>query len=212
MSPQSVPAQPEVNLNNSPSPPVKPDPQFVDIRDKLECTEAELANARIEKNALEIASHEKEQRIAQLEQQISSLSADQAQIKALQSQLESATRQVDAAEQEKRLLADKIQVAQDRFNKPKPRAHPAASGIPGIRGRVLAVNRSYNFVVLDLGAREGVESNTEMVVMRGSTYIGKIRVSSVEPATTIGDIVITSLAHGVRVQQGDTVVYGGTNF
>ena len=47
--------------------------------------------------------------------------------------------------------------------------------------------------------------------MRGGTLIGKIRVSSVEPATAIGDIISSSLARGVQVQPGDTVIYAGTN-
>ncbi len=198
----------------------EPDPQIVEIRGKLECAETELVSAQTERKALEAASCEKEERIAQLERQIRSTAseptvigpADHTQITELQAQLEDAKKQVDAAEQEKRLLADKIRIAQERSAKPKPKNRSAASGNPGIRGRILAVNHVYNFVVLDLGGRQGVEPNSEMLVMRGTTFIGKIRVSSVEPATTIGDIITTSLARGVQVQPGDTVVYAGTNF
>jgi cell shape-determining protein MreC len=88
---------------------------------------------------------------------------------------------------------------------------PAPANNPGIRGTVLAVNQAYNFVVLSLGARQGVEANTEMLVLRGGSFIGKIRISSVEPATAIGDIISTTLARGVQVQPGDTVVYAGNN-
>jgi cell shape-determining protein MreC len=76
---------------------------------------------------------------------------------------------------------------------------------------VLAVNQAYNFVVLNLGGRQGVEPNTEMLVLRGGSFIGKIRISSVEPATAIGDIITSSLARGVQVQPGDTVIYAGPN-
>jgi hypothetical protein len=52
-----------------------------------------------------------------------------------------------------------------------------------------------------------------MLVLRGGSIIGKIRISSVEPATAIGDIIISSLARRVQAQPGDTVVYvyAGTN-
>jgi cell shape-determining protein MreC len=80
-----------------------------------------------------------------------------------------------------------------------------------VRGTVLAYNQVYNFVVLNLGARHGVESNSEMLVLREGTLIGKIRISSVEPATAIGDIIPSSLARGVQVQPGDTVIYAGTS-
>ncbi|MDQ2867471.1 MAG: hypothetical protein M3R59_03520 [Verrucomicrobiota bacterium] len=65
--------------------------------------------------------------------------------------------------------------------------------------------------MLNLGNRQGVESNAEMLVLRGGTIIGKIRISSVEPATAIGDILSGSLARGVQVQPGDTVIYAGPN-
>ena len=81
----------------------------------------------------------------------------------------------------------------------------------GLRGTVLAVNQAYNFVVLNLGARHGVESNSEMLVLRDGALVGKIRISSVEPATAIGDIITSTLARGVQVQPGDTVIYAGTN-
>src|SRR6266480_2675223 len=81
----------------------------------------------------------------------------------------------------------------------------------GVRGTVLAYNQAYNFVVLNLGARNGVETNSEMIVLREGTLIGKIRISSVEPATAIGDIMTNSLARGVQVQPGDTVIYAGTS-
>ena len=128
----------------------------------------------------------------------------------LQTQLENTRRQLDNAEREKQLLADRIQRSESR-----PAAGPtqrvARAPKPGVRGTVLAVNQAYNFVVLNLGGRQGVEANTEMLVLRGGTPIGKIRISSVEPATAIGDIVSSSLARGVQVQPGDIVVYAGSS-
>ena len=81
----------------------------------------------------------------------------------------------------------------------------------GLRGTVLAVNQAYNFVVLNLGTHHGVESNAEMLVLRDGALIGKIRISSVEPSTAIGDIISNSLARGAQMQPGDSVIYAGTN-
>jgi cell shape-determining protein MreC len=79
-----------------------------------------------------------------------------------------------------------------------------------LHGTILAVNEAYNFVVLNLGDRQGVAPNSEMLVLRRGALIGKIRVSSVEPTTSIGDILSNSLARGVQVQPGDTVIYAGS--
>jgi hypothetical protein len=131
----------------------------------------------------------------------------------LQTQLEETRKQLDSAEREKQLLSEKIRTAQDPSTgqeaQRKRRATTARN--PGIRGTILAVNQAYNFVVLNLGGRQGVEANAEMLVLRGGSLIGKIRISSVEPATAIGDIITHSLARGVQVQPGDIAIYAGTN-
>jgi cell shape-determining protein MreC len=144
----------------------------------------------------------------------------------LQSQLDDLRRQLDGAEKEKSLLAEKLQDAQQRPSQVKeaPKAETrkrretasvqresGSNRRAGVHGTVLAYNQAYNFVVLNLGARNGVESNSEMLVLRDGTLIGKIRISSVEPATAIGDIISNSLARGVQVQPGDSVIYAGTS-
>ncbi len=79
----------------------------------------------------------------------------------------------------------------------------------GLEGRILAVNPSWNFVVLSLGDRNGVVNNAEMLIKRGSQLIGKVRITSVEPSTSIADIVVNSVRSGVSVQPGDSVIYSG---
>jgi FtsZ-interacting cell division protein ZipA len=131
----------------------------------------------------------------------------------LQAQLDDARRQIDSAEKEKAFLSEKLQGAQEHSTQAQEGKKRRESGVrrAGVRGTILAVNQAYNFVVLNLGARHGVESNSEMLVLRQGTPIGKIRISSVEPATAIGDIITGSLARGVQVQPGDTLIYAGTN-
>ena len=144
----------------------------------------------------------------------------------LQSQVDDLRRQLDGAEKEKALLAEKLQDGQERPGQVKEASkvetrkrreaassqrQSSSSHRAGVHGTVLAYNQAYNFVVLNLGARNGVEPNSEMLVLRDGTLIGKIRVSSVEPATAIGDIMSNSLARGVQVQPGDSVIYAGTS-
>ena len=130
----------------------------------------------------------------------------------LQAQLDDARRQLDSAEREKTLLSQKLR-PQDQSAQPQPERKRREVGArkPGVHGTVLAVNQAYNFVVLNLGGHQGVEPNSEMLVLRDGTLIGRIRISSVEPATAIGDIITSSLARGVQVQPGDIVIYAGTN-
>lgn len=75
-----------------------------------------------------------------------------------------------------------------------------------LSGRILAVNEAWNFVVLNLGDKNGISSNTELLVKRGSTQIGRVRITSVEPASSIADIIPGSLSRGLTIQPGDYVV------
>jgi hypothetical protein len=188
--------------------------------------EAELAQIQKEKADLQLDENQKE--IASLQTPVqeaeknpnaspadslagTALAAD------LQSQVDDLRRQLDSAEKEKAFLSEKLQDIQDRADQPKEgkkRREAVRETAPrrtGLRGTILAVNQAYNFVVLNLGTRHGVESNAEMLVLRDGALVGKIRISSVELATAIGDIITTSLARGAQMQPGDNVIYAGTN-
>ena len=194
------------------------DKEKADLKGKLDASQQEIAALRQRATGAETTSG-------------SSASgnpepADNAQNAALQSQVDDLRRQLDGAEKEKELLAEKLQDAQQRqaqvkeAPKTETRKRRETASVQregssgrraGVHGTVLAYNQAYNFVVLNLGARNGVESNSEMLVLRDGTLIGKIRISSVEPATAIGDIISNSLARGVQVQPGDSVIYAGTS-
>ena len=194
--------------------------------------ETELAQVQKEKADLQAKLDAGQQGITSLQKRVeeagnnanasiaSSSPGNSAQTADLQSQVDDLRRQLESAEKEKVFLSEKLQDAQERPAQPKEgkkrretastQGETVSPHRTGVRGTVLAYNQVYNFVVLNLGARQGVESNSEMLVLREGTLIGKIRISSVEPATAIGDIIPSSLARGVQVQPGDTVIYGGT--
>jgi len=209
-----------------------------DTNDRAAKAEAELAQAEQEKADLKGKLDASEQEIGALRQGAAGMQtnpnpsapgvpapADNPQSGDLQSQVDDLRRQLDGAEKEKALLAEKLQDAQRPAQiKEAPKAEArkrretasvqrqsSGSHRAGVHGTVLAYNQAYNFVVLNLGARNGVEPNSEMLVLRDGTLIGKIRISSVEPATAIGDIMTNSLARGVQVQPGDNVIYAGTS-
>ncbi len=81
---------------------------------------------------------------------------------------------------------------------------------PGITGTVLAYNPGWNFVVVNLGDKQSLKAGKELVVTRGGQMIAKLRVKTVEPTSSIADVIPSSVAKGQSVQPGDSVVYEGT--
>ncbi|MEY2565309.1 MAG: hypothetical protein QOH88_3502 [Verrucomicrobiota bacterium] len=222
---EQLSARREKNLKEREAAVAAANAKFGDTRTQSAGAESELHKAQTEKSDLQakLRANETEiielrKRIAEVEKKPPTTDAPPSTSSAaeLQAQLDEARKQLDAAEREKSLLSDKIKATRDRTTttqtvETEKKKRPLGGGNPGIRGTVLAVNQAYNFVVLNLGGRQGVEPNSEMLVLRGGSLIGKIRISSVEPATAIGDIISSSLARGVQVQPGDTVVYAGNN-
>jgi cell shape-determining protein MreC len=202
--------------------------KVAEAENRVAKAEAELARTQKEKADLQAKLDENQKATASLqmggqeaEKNPNAPAADSPAATApaadLQSQLDDLRHQLDSAEKEKAFLSEKLQDMQERADQPKEgkrRREAARETGPrrtGLRGTVLAVNQAYNFVVLNLGTRHGVESNAEMLVLRDGALIGKIRISSVEPATAIGDIITNSLARGAQMQPGDNVIYAGTS-
>jgi hypothetical protein len=187
---------------------------------KATSAETDLSKTQNEKAELKSKLQASEGQIADLQKRVAEATVGEVpgasegvspnELKAL---LDDTKHQLVAAEQEKSILADKVRAAQDRVAAIEEEKKRRESGVnaPGVHGTILAVNQAYNFVVLSMGDRQGVVPNSEMLVMRRGALIGKIRVSSVEPTTSIGDIITNSLARGVQVQPGDTVIYAGSN-
>jgi hypothetical protein len=196
--------------------------KIAEAENKAAKAEADLAQLQKEKADLQSKTDASQNEIASLRQQLDAATktprpaespAPASSPTDLQAQLDDVRHQLDSAEKEKAFLSEKLQSTQERAIQPqeeKKRKEPPVRRT-GVRGTILAVNQAYNFVVLNLGARQGVEPNSEMLVLREGTLIGRIRISSVEPATAIGDIISGSLARGVQVQPGDTVIYAGTS-
>jgi uncharacterized phage infection (PIP) family protein YhgE len=214
-------------LNPSAGGAVEEEGKIAQAENRAAKAEAELAQIQKEKADLQTKLDENQKESASLQTPVQEAeknpdaspadSRSTAPAADLQSQVDDLRRQLDSAEKEKAFLSEKLQDIQDRADQPKEgkkRREAVRETAPrrtGLRGTVLAVNQAYNFVVLNLGTRHGVESKAEMLVLRDGALVGKIRISSVEPATAIGDIITSSLARGAQMQPGDNVIYAGTN-
>lgn len=78
----------------------------------------------------------------------------------------------------------------------------------GSKAKILAVNKSWNFVVLNMGREARLPINTELPVYRGSLMLGKVRTVSVESKTAVADILPEFKEAGIAV--GDLVLFNPT--
>jgi cell shape-determining protein MreC len=87
-------------------------------------------------------------------------------------------------------------------------ADPAEVALPtGLKGRVLAVDPRYDFVVLDIGQNQGVVENGRMIVNRDGRLIGRVEVTRVEPNRSFANVIQAWKQPDTEIMEGDVVIY-----
>ena len=83
----------------------------------------------------------------------------------------------------------------------KPAVSTAAQGL---EGKVLVLNKEYNFVVINLGAKDGLAAGDQFAVYHGDSYIGDIKVEQVQDVMSAAGFTSGDLKN--KVKEGDRVV------
>jgi len=74
-----------------------------------------------------------------------------------------------------------------------------------LSGKIVAVNPTWNFVILDLGKNDQMVEGLTMVIYRGDKLVGKIKTVTVDAQTSVADVLPGTPATAIEV--GDQVVY-----
>lgn len=135
----------------------------------------------------------------------------EAEAQKLREDLQKAQTELAESKQVQETLNARVRDAEEKFKAQVSEVERYRKGFAknSLSGRIMAVNPGWNFVVLSVGDRQGAAVGANMLVLRGGEPIGKAKISSVEPSTSIADIVPGSVPEGYTVQPGDTVVYEG---
>lgn len=115
---------------------------------------------------------------------------------------------VKVAEGEQKMLAaarDKTEAELKKLRDQMEMIKPGGTKSMSLSGRILAVNPTWNFVILDLGKNDQVVEGLTMVVYRGEKMIGKIKTVTVDAQTAVADVLPETPAAAIEV--GDQVVY-----
>jgi len=175
--------------------------------------QSERDQAKSELESLQKKINDQSTQIADLKEEVASKQAEleKASTATQQEEDPSAELKTQLAENQQLLSAaqTKLSQAESELTQLRAQAQDRARRAmrDGLEGSILAVNPAYNFVVLNLGDRNGVVSNSEMLIKRGNVFLGKVRITSVEPSTSIADIVANSVPRGLNIQPGDHVIY-----
>jgi hypothetical protein len=96
-----------------------------------------------------------------------------------------------AAQAEQKIIQDQLQASQQQVTDLQDAINRKNNGgqMPGVSGKVTFVDHAWNFVILDVGLSAGVVPNGELIVYRGRTFLGKVRVTKVDPNDAVAEIL-----------------------
>jgi hypothetical protein len=120
------------------------------------------------------------------------------------------TQDLETLNDEKKILSTKLAELENENKQLQNRVNRRVAGeIPkDLVGHVMAVNSEWNFVVLDVGEDDGIVANRFMTIYREGQLLGKVKITSVEPSISIGDI-IPKWTHG-EIHEGDSAIAAET--
>ena len=75
-----------------------------------------------------------------------------------------------------------------------------------LSGHIDSVNHDWGFVMVHVPTDMPIESTSKLIVQRGNTLIGRLKISAIEGTLITADIDQKSLKAGMVMQAGDTVI------
>jgi len=190
---------------------------LVAVQEEARHLAEQLAEIRTSSDQLHDALSQREQTIADLKKALSQLQADREQFSQRLSQLQE---QLVHLQREKSALQtkggggttielEKVIVGPGGQTPPTggtviptPAQEVTAEGTV-LTGRILVVNREYDFVVMNVGKASGVQLGDEFDVVRGGQSLGRVKVEKLYEALAAAAILPETNEDSIR--EGDTV-------
>jgi chromosome segregation ATPase len=196
--------------------------QTAAVTDQLNTAKADTASAKSAADAATKAQADLQAKVDDLTKKLADATAAQPpkpeqagatpeQIQELQKKVADAEAKAQEATQLLQTQSGKLKDDEDRIQtltKEEARRKSVLM-VKGLEGQVMAVNQGWNFVVVSIGDRQGAVPNAQLIVKRDDHLIARLKISSVEPATSIADILPDSVPKGERVLPGDRVIFPG---
>lgn len=173
-------------------------------KDELARTQSDLDRSLAQIDTLNQTITDKNSQISRQESRIDGLEQEKV---SLQIQIDDLNNQIVQVEDELRDSQDKVLTLEQTVAQLEREL--GVGGKPtiprGLTGRILFVNRDWNFVVIDLGSDDGLVPNAEMLIHRKDNLVGKVTISGISRKMAIAELQPDWAQ--AKVKEGDLVVF-----
>jgi uncharacterized phage infection (PIP) family protein YhgE len=194
------------------------------VKTQVETLRAEISTKEKELAALQQSKQEAAAQIAKLKKQIEETSVPvvpakdpimEEKLATLDAELK---KQQQAAADEKAKLTQQIEQLKVKVTEASKTTSaggvkvgsdgkPVAQSARPPSGVIVAYNEGWNFVVVNLGDKNGVTPESKLVVFRGGKAIAKLKITEVQPTHSSAGLIYPEGRNIEAVQTGDLVVF-----
>ncbi len=128
-----------------------------------------------------------QRRVQELEGQLAQEVSRRQEIENLSSQLQEHIKELESARAAGNVSTPQAEQVQLEPIVVAPSAPPVP--VTGKEGKILTVDKDNDFIIVNLGERDGVAEGALMSIYKGDEYLGDVKVSRVQPAMSAADFV-----------------------
>lgn len=122
-----------------------------------------------------------------------------------QNEKQSVMVELETKQKEVAVIADQVRdLQQERVDTARNVA------LNGLEATVIAVNREWGFVMVNVGKGLGVTGDASLLVKRAGERIARLRITDISDEVLMSEVIEGSLAEGARVLPGDKVIFENT--
>ncbi|MDB6054058.1 MAG: hypothetical protein JWN25_1581 [Verrucomicrobiales bacterium] len=198
--------------------------QLKGTNEVLKATQTDLASTKMERDSAVTKAAEQEAKANTLVAEVARQKTDKenAQAKLAQwdamnvtpDQVKTTIAELKKSQEQKAALTDENKVLASTLNKTRARLNyyedpenrpPVLPA--GTKGSVIAVDPRYDFVILNIGEKQGILERGELIVNRNGIMIAKVKVTSVEANRSVANVIPQTRKAGAEIMEGDQVIY-----
>lgn len=179
----------------------------------LDQLKSDLAKQNELKTGLETKLTQTREGMRELEKQVGELTGKKEELEKKIQELENVAQQAQAQAQNKGVDLGTVVVGPEDTAKaaaapkegedtPQPVLRKAKNS--GQEGKVLVINKDYNFIVINMGSKDGVNIGDVFSVYHGNKYLGDVKVEKIHDSMSAAELLSPEIKNKIR--EGDKVL------
>lgn len=152
---------------------------------------------------------EAEEKLTRSQEELKKLQAQLKNLEDKKSELENKVKEMEEMKEQKVELGTIVVGQQEPVAVESPLPQEKKNKAPqqpssSLEGKILVINKDYNFAVINLGSKDGVNINDNFCVYHKNKYLGDIKIEKVHDSMSAANFVSPDIKDKVR--EGDKVV------